>query len=204
MGLNLEERLRAMEACALPGRLWAWHYYASEADKARLFHPDVAAAAHNSLRHFPVGGDGPWTPRQTIAQDRGMYFPQEMLRKADRMSMARSVEARVPCAAPEVLALSGRLSYRQMVRGGELKWALRRAFEDALPPEVVSRPKHGLTCPWTTGCAANGPTWWTSAWGRARALRAKALCARMRRTPPARCWPTRSACAATRSFPSSP
>lgn len=147
VGLTLEERLRAMEACALPGRLWAWHYYASEADKARLLHPDVAAKVQSSLRHFPVGGDGPWTPRQTIAQDRGMYFPQEMLRKADRMSMARSVEARVPFAAPEVLALSGRLSYRQMVRGGELKWALRRAFEDVLPQEVVSRPKHGFNVP---------------------------------------------------------
>ncbi len=151
VGLPVHERLRAMSAYSLPGRLWAWHYYASEPEKAAIFHPDVAAQAQSSLRHFP-GGDGSgtadaWTPRDTIRQDRGMYFPQEMLRKADRMSMAHSVEARVPFAAPEVLALSERLSYPQMVRGGELKWALRRAFEDVLPPEVVARPKHGFNVP---------------------------------------------------------
>jgi asparagine synthase (glutamine-hydrolysing) len=151
IGLPVDERLRAMSGYALPGRLWAWHYYASEPEKAAIFHPDVAAAAQSSLRHFP-GGDGgatagAWTPRDTIRQDRGLYFPQEMLRKADRMSMARSVEARVPFAAPEVLALSERLSYPQMVRGGELKWTLRRAFEDVLPPEVVARPKHGFNVP---------------------------------------------------------
>ncbi|MDY0307625.1 MAG: asparagine synthase (glutamine-hydrolyzing) [Desulfovibrionaceae bacterium] len=145
-GMSEDERLAAMSAYSLPARLWAWHYYASEPEKALLFHPDVTAGARGSLRLLPQGPAG-GTPRETIAQDRDFYFPFEMLRKADRMSMARSVEARVPFAAPEVLALSARLSYPQMVRGGELKWALRRAFEDVLPPEVVSRPKHGFNVP---------------------------------------------------------
>lgn len=159
VGLPVDERLRAMSGYTLPGRLWAWHYYASEPEKAAIFHPDVAAAAQSSLRHFPGGNGGPdgarnddaaartWTARETIRQDRGLYFPQEMLRKADRMSMAHSVEARVPFAAPEVLALAERLSDSQLVRGGELKWALRRAFEDVLPPEVLARPKHGFNVP---------------------------------------------------------
>lgn len=153
VGLSVEERLQAMAGYPLPGRLWAWHYYASEAEKATLFHPDVAAQARSSLRHFPGGpGEAPatalgWSPRDTIRQDRELYFPGEMLRKADRMSMARSVEARVPFAAPEVLALAARLSDTQLVRGGELKWALRRAFEHLLPQEVVTRPKHGFNVP---------------------------------------------------------
>jgi asparagine synthase (glutamine-hydrolysing) len=61
--------------------------------------------------------------------------------------MAFSVEGRVPFAAPSVLAHAAKLDFAGMVRGGELKHALRRAFADTLPPEVVERPKHGFNVP---------------------------------------------------------
>jgi asparagine synthase (glutamine-hydrolysing) len=70
-----------------------------------------------------------------------------MLRKVDRMTMAYSVEGRTPFAAPSVLALADNLSFSRMVRGTDLKWVLRRAFEDILPSDVVNRPKHGFNVP---------------------------------------------------------
>ena len=70
-----------------------------------------------------------------------------MLRKVDRLGMANSVEGRTPFAAPSVLSLSERLEYRHMVRGKDLKWVLRRAFEDVVPMQVVNRPKHGFNVP---------------------------------------------------------
>ena len=82
-----------------------------------------------------------------MASDRALYMPNEMLRKLDRMTMAHSVEGRVPFAAPRVLALAEKLKYSQMVRGHTLKWALRQAFADVLPDSVVERPKHGFNVP---------------------------------------------------------
>ena len=75
-----------------------------------------------------------WRPIDYIAQDRNFYFPNEMLSKVDRMTMAYCVESRVPFAAPEVLSLATRLSLDHMIsRTGVLKWALREAFSDVSP-----------------------------------------------------------------------
>jgi asparagine synthase (glutamine-hydrolysing) len=82
-----------------------------------------------------------------VAHDRAFYLPNEMLRKVDRMTMAYSVEGRVPFTAPAVLSHAEKLAFRHMVRGGSLKWVLRRAFADVLPAEVVERPKHGFNVP---------------------------------------------------------
>jgi asparagine synthase (glutamine-hydrolysing) len=70
-----------------------------------------------------------------------------MLQKVDRMTMANSVEGRVPFAAPSVLGLAKRLRFKYLVRDGVLKWALRGAFADDLPTDIVNRPKHGFNVP---------------------------------------------------------
>ena len=62
--------------------------------------------------------------------------------------MAYSVESRVPFAAPAVLSHADKLSFSHMVApDGTLKAALRQAFADILPAEVVARPKHGFNVP---------------------------------------------------------
>lgn len=147
-GLDPAERLRALRAYDGPLRAWAWHYYAAEDEKGLLFHPDVRAASRPSARHFEdyrPGSD--WSGEDFIRQDRAFYFPNEMLRKLDRMTMAFSVEGRVPFAAPAVQAHAAKLRLGEMVRPGVLKWALRRAFAPLLPDEVVQRPKHGFNVP---------------------------------------------------------
>jgi asparagine synthase (glutamine-hydrolysing) len=147
---DTEAKIAVLAKYAPQERAFALHYYASERDKRRLYNPEYfeTARARSSVRWFDEYlPDAPWTARDYIAQDRAFYFPQEMLRKVDRMTMAHSVEGRVPFAAPAVLSHADKLSYRHMVRGSTLKWALREAFADALPSEVVTRPKHGFNVP---------------------------------------------------------
>ena len=76
-----------------------------------------------------------------------LYFHNEMLSKVDRMTMACSVEGRAPFAAPAVQGMASRLSWDKLIRDGQLKWVLRKAFSDVLPADVVSRPKHGFNVP---------------------------------------------------------
>jgi asparagine synthase (glutamine-hydrolysing) len=148
-GIPVGDRLAAIEA--LPddeARAWAWHYYAHEDEKATLFSADFRDGLESSLRHFHGFRGTPWKPVDFIAQDRDFYFPNEMLRKVDRMAMAYSVEGRVPFAAPGVLSHAEKLEFRDLVgEDGTLKWALRRAFADLLPAETVARPKHGFNVP---------------------------------------------------------
>jgi asparagine synthase (glutamine-hydrolysing) len=147
-GAPLEARQAAIARMRPEAQAWAWHYYAHEQEKAELFADDWRDGLESSLRLLRAfKPDQPWSRSDFIAQDRDFYFPQEMLRKVDRMTMAYSVEGRAPFAAPAVLAHADRLAFSHMVRDGELKWALRRAFENILPMDVVNRPKHGFNVP---------------------------------------------------------
>lgn len=129
-------------------RAWAWHYYAAEEEKHRLYAEAPFREHVSSLRFFQDFRPEPaWRPEDFIAQDRNFYFPNEMLRKVDRMTMAHSVEGRAPFAAPKVLAFADTLSYTTMYRDGTLKWALRTAFADLVPADVLRRPKHGFNVP---------------------------------------------------------
>ena len=154
LGVPLEERLQGLSSFSPEKRAWAWHYYASEGEKERLFSRDAFAGSLSSLRFFDGYFTQTDTPEKYIRHDQGFYFPYEMLRKADRMTMANSVEGRVPFAAPAVQKLAEGLSINQMVRGNDLKWVLRRAFADLLPQDVVGRAKHGFNVPidnWLNG-----------------------------------------------------
>jgi asparagine synthase (glutamine-hydrolysing) len=148
IGIPIAERLAIIEALPDAARAWAWHYYAHEQEKAQLFAADFGDGLSSSLRLFADFREAAWRPVDFIAQDRDFYFPNEMLRKVDRMTMAYSVEGRVPFAAPSVLSHAAKLGFRDLVSAdGTLKWLLRRAFVDVVPSEVIARPKHGFNVP---------------------------------------------------------
>lgn len=148
-GIPLGDRLATIDRMPTPQQAWAWHYYAHEEEKKALFSADFRDGLHSSCDHFLAYRNGkPWSPADFIAQDRDFYFPNEMLRKVDRMTMAYSVEGRVPFAAPAVLSHADKLEFSHFVDAdGTLKTVLRKAFADILAPEVVARPKHGFNVP---------------------------------------------------------
>ena len=148
VGVPLASRLASLKAVSTPERVWGWHYYAHEAEKNRLFDRDFSRAMKSSLRYFEDVSRAEWDEVDYIAHDRNFYFPNEMLSKVDRMTMAYSVEGRVPFAAPQVLSLARKLRFEHMVSpDGVLKWTLRKAFADVLPVGVLERPKHGFNVP---------------------------------------------------------
>lgn len=148
-GISLADRLATIDAMPAPAQAWAWHYYAHEDEKKTLFSADFRDGLNSSLDHFRAYLDRDvWRPVDFVAQDRDFYFPNEMLRKVDRMTMAYSVEGRVPFAAPSVLSHADKLEFSHFVGAdGTLKTVLRQAFADMLPSEVVARPKHGFNVP---------------------------------------------------------
>ena len=150
-GLAIQKRLEILAAYSPPKRAWAWHYYAAEEEKTALFSAEPFAEIQSSLRHFGNYKSENWSAIDYIHHDQNFYFPFEMLCKADRMTMAASVEGRIPFAAPSIQALAKTLSFSQMIRktpkGDILKWPLRKAFEDILPSGVATRQKHGFNVP---------------------------------------------------------
>jgi len=79
--------------------------------------------------------------------DINTWLPGDILAKADRMSMAHSLELRVPFLDREVLAVAARLTRAEKIGAGTTKLALRQALRDVLPAAVAERPKLGFPVP---------------------------------------------------------
>ncbi len=75
------------------------------------------------------------------------FLPDDVLTKVDRVSMAVSLEVRVPLLDRSVVEFALALPTRFQFGAGELKHGLRAAYRDALPQGVADRPKQGFSLP---------------------------------------------------------
>jgi asparagine synthase (glutamine-hydrolysing) len=70
-----------------------------------------------------------------------------LFQQDDRMSMANSLESRVPIADPRVVRFALHTRFDLKLRGGATKWVLRRAVSDVIPSAVLGRRKVGFDTP---------------------------------------------------------
>lgn len=79
--------------------------------------------------------------------DMKTYLVGDILTKVDRASMAHGLEVRVPLLDHHLAEWASALPRDQKLRGGEGKYALKKAFEPLLPQDVLYRPKMGFGVP---------------------------------------------------------
>ncbi len=84
---------------------------------------------------------------RTLFTDIHTYLPGDLLVKADRMTMAHSLEGRSPFLDHELASWAARLPENMKVRGRTGKYLLRKAFARDLPPRVHTRGKQGFGIP---------------------------------------------------------
>jgi asparagine synthase (glutamine-hydrolysing) len=70
-----------------------------------------------------------------------------LLMRVDKITMASSVEARVPFLDADLVEFALALPPQMKVRNGTGKYLLKRAVSGLLPPEIVNRPKQGFSAP---------------------------------------------------------
>jgi asparagine synthase (glutamine-hydrolysing) len=152
---GLRNRLRRfVEGERLPSDLahYRWMVFLDSAARAELHGEALAAATRDKDPLDPVR----WAFSRAIARDpdaRGMevdlrlYLPDDILVKVDRMSMAHSLEVRVPMLDYRVVELAQRIPVS--LRGGAFrrKEVLRRAAVGLVPKETLRRGKEGFSAP---------------------------------------------------------
>ena len=130
-------------------------------DAIRFFSPDEKPSllSHDVTRlldgpdpetrlagHFARYASLPW-PSQMMRFDTETYLPEDVLTKVDRMSMAHSIESRVPLLDNEVIAFASRLPAALKIKHGRRKHVLKEAAATLLPREILDRPKQGFGIP---------------------------------------------------------
>ena len=129
-------------------------------DSLALFHADERAALFTDgvrsalagdaeavlARHFERFGELPHES-QMMRFDFETYLPEDVLTKVDRMSMAHSIESRVPLLDNHVIDFAATLPARFKIRNGRRKHVLKEALRPLLPPGILDRRKQGFGVP---------------------------------------------------------
>ena len=130
----------------------------SAEDRRRMFGSLAGASPYAGfLRYWNSDRDSSPLERMLYA-DQKTYLV-ELLMKQDQMSMACSIESRVPFLDHPFVEFASRVPQSLKIRGGETKYILKRAVEDLLPRDITYRKKMGFPTPlrqWLREPAASG------------------------------------------------
>jgi asparagine synthase (glutamine-hydrolysing) len=144
---------RFIEGAALPASMnhARWRIFASDELKSQLFTPTAAAELITPTgQHihdlYTTAAALPELNR-SLYVDTQSYLADNCLVKVDRMSMANSLEVRVPLLDKELVTMAFDVPPNLKIRGSETKWLLKRIASRQLPRECVYRPKEGFSIP---------------------------------------------------------
>ena len=131
-------------------------YFDNFAVFSRAMQPELLSSAARER----IGALNPYAGvRGVLAQtdaesllDRLLYadiktYLHELLMKQDQMSMAASVESRVPFLDHKLVEFTSKLPERLKLRGWTTKYVLRKAMKGVLPEAILARPKMGFPVP---------------------------------------------------------
>ncbi len=79
--------------------------------------------------------------------DTKVWLPDDLLVKADKMSMATSVELRVPFLDYKMVEFAASVPSKYKVSGWTTKYLLKKSVEDLLPRQIIHRRKRGFPVP---------------------------------------------------------
>ena len=136
-----------------------WNGTFSEAQKRALLRselPPTLAHVLDELRHQTAANtaaDNDLAPY--LFFDQKYFLPDDILNKADRMSMAHSLEVRPPFLDHRIVEFAASLPASMKIRGSRQKVLLKELMRDKLPASVLRRKKVGFDIPahdWLRGC----------------------------------------------------
>jgi asparagine synthase (glutamine-hydrolysing) len=123
-------------------RKWPQFYstdFAQSVDKK--FSSHVATRHLRNAQHAgPLG--------KMLYTDTKTWLPDDLLIKADKMTMANSIELRVPLLDHKILEFAASLPQNFKVRGFTTKYIAKEALSDLVPREIIQRKKAGFPGPY--------------------------------------------------------
>jgi asparagine synthase (glutamine-hydrolysing) len=128
-------------------RMSRWFGAMSSAERVALIamaQPQSTAPQNGTASGIAAGNSA---LRRILYFDQTSWLPDNLLERGDSMTMAASIEARMPFMDHELAALVSRLPDDWRIRRGTTKYILRQAMKRVLPAHILDRPKVGLRVP---------------------------------------------------------
>jgi asparagine synthase (glutamine-hydrolysing) len=128
-----------------------WHAVFPPHVHSRLFTPETwncvkhVAPYHETMQHYRSRDAGNLLD-QLLFTDQKTYLV-ELLRKQDTMSMAASIESRVPFLDHHLVEFASSVPNRYKIRGTQGKYLVKRAMRQLLPDSIIRRKKMGFPVP---------------------------------------------------------
>ena len=143
-GLELLSALDSPETCYLVLRN-AWDLNADGIE--RIYLPEAGREWVGRTREaFTTHFSSPERiVEDALAAEFSFKMVDDFLANEDRVSMAHSLELRVPFLDREVIEWARRIPVRVLFTGGVLKYVMKQALAPVLPPETLRKPKWGFT-----------------------------------------------------------
>ena len=120
--------------------------FTSEDQRSLLRNPAEGSAPYASVMRYWSEGRGRSLLNRLLYTDQKTYLV-ELLMKQDQMSMAASIESRVPFLDHPLVEFAATVPDRLKIRSGSGKYVLKRAVEDLLPKDITYRKKMGFPTP---------------------------------------------------------
>jgi asparagine synthase (glutamine-hydrolysing) len=132
-------------------RKYAYEQFDHKA-KQTLYSGDLMAATRYSdpfasARAAYAACDSPDPLDRVMYVDVKTYLTDDILTKVDKMSMAVSLEARVPLLDHKLLEFAARVPSSLKLNRGTSKYLLRKVLDRSVPRSLMNGPKHGFTAP---------------------------------------------------------
>lgn len=146
-------RLFANAAQSGDTRLAGYFAWARRTDLLPLLDKRLRATLANTHAEQPLLDYLSGMPRHAsplqrmLALEQRFFLADHNLIYTDKMSMAASIEVRVPFLDLDLVELAARIPDRFKQRGRIGKWVLKKAMEPYLPHDVIYRPKTGFGAP---------------------------------------------------------
>jgi asparagine synthase (glutamine-hydrolysing) len=127
-------------------RMPAWFGALSPADRKELLSFEVEDRINYRSPPFDIEKENS-SLRKILYFDQTSWLHDNLLERGDRMTMAASLEARMPFMDYQLAEYVSSLPDKYRLRGNTSKWLLREGMKQLLPDEIINRPKVGFRVP---------------------------------------------------------
>ena len=132
--------IQAMAITDHDERMARWFGALTKDDRKNL----LAFQNNSSLAHTANNND---SLRDILCFDQTSWLPDNLLERGDRMTMAASIEARMPFMDHVLYDFINANPNKIRIKGRSTKWVLRKCMQQILPNVILNRPKVGFRVP---------------------------------------------------------